>query len=229
MCESTFSQNRRHDLNRHFKTQHQTEIEGKLKPVFGSELRKEYVFKKNEKKNRRQNVTTKRSRESLAMTEASYEIALALVIKGKLSLTEKKLLSHIFARSLGGMSNEIKADEIALSKQIVTRRTKELSHDVSQQIVTRRTKELFHDVSQQIVTRRTKELSHDVSQQIVTRCTKELSHDVSQQIVTRRTKELSHDVSQQIVTRRTKELLDDVSQQLKDLVNTCTFFSLALD
>jgi len=41
VCEKTLSQNRRHDLKRHYKIQHQTEIEGKLKLVLGSELRKE--------------------------------------------------------------------------------------------------------------------------------------------------------------------------------------------
>ena len=92
MCENTFSQNRRHDLSRHYKTQNQTEIEGKLKLVLGSELLKEYATKKKEKI-RRQNVFTKRSCESLAMTEASYVIALALAKKGKLSLTEKTLSS----------------------------------------------------------------------------------------------------------------------------------------
>ena len=44
---------------------------------------------------RRRNVLTKRSCESLAMTEFSYEIAVALAKKGNLSLTEKKLLSHV--------------------------------------------------------------------------------------------------------------------------------------
>ena len=40
VCENTFSHNRKHDLNRHSKTQHQTEIEGKLKLVLRSELGK---------------------------------------------------------------------------------------------------------------------------------------------------------------------------------------------
>lgn len=59
VCENTFSHNRRHDLNRHYKTQHQTEIEGKLKLVLGSELRKEYVIKKKEEIKRRQNIFVK--------------------------------------------------------------------------------------------------------------------------------------------------------------------------
>ena len=48
VCENTLSQNRKHDLKRHYTAQHQTEIEGKLKLVLGSELRKEYVTKKKE-------------------------------------------------------------------------------------------------------------------------------------------------------------------------------------
>ena len=48
---------------------------------------------------------------------------------------EKKLLSlQIFAKHLGNKSIEKKADEIAVSKQTVTRRTKELSQDVSWQL-----------------------------------------------------------------------------------------------
>ena len=35
--------------------------------------------------------------------------------------------------------------------------------------------------------------------------------------------------SNQTVTRRTEELSGGESQQLKDLVKTCTFYSLALD
>ena len=69
-------------INRHYKTQHQTENEGKQKLVFETELRKEYVAKKKEEI-RRQNVFTPKSCERLAMTEASYEIALALAKKGK--------------------------------------------------------------------------------------------------------------------------------------------------
>ena len=48
MRKNTFLQNRRHDLNRHYKTKDHAEIEGKLKLVLGSELRKEYVTKKKE-------------------------------------------------------------------------------------------------------------------------------------------------------------------------------------
>jgi len=51
------------------------------------------VTKKKEEIRKRQNVFTKISCESLAMTEVSYEIALALAKRKKLSLTEKKSLS----------------------------------------------------------------------------------------------------------------------------------------
>ena len=68
------SQNRRHDLKRRYKI-HQTEIEGKLELVLGSELRKEYMTKKKEEIRIRQNLFTKISCESLAMIELSYGIA----------------------------------------------------------------------------------------------------------------------------------------------------------
>ena len=48
-----------------------------MKLVLGSELRKEYVIKKKEEIRKRQNIFAKVSCEDLAMTEASYEIALA--------------------------------------------------------------------------------------------------------------------------------------------------------
>ena len=93
--ENSFSHNKRNDLNRHYETQHQTEIEVKLKLVYGSDLRKIYETKKKEEIRRRQNVITTRSRERLARTEASYEIALALPKEGRPSLTEKTLPSLV--------------------------------------------------------------------------------------------------------------------------------------
>ena len=48
VCVSTFSPNRIHDLNRHYETHHQTEIEGRLTLMLGSELQKEYMTKKIE-------------------------------------------------------------------------------------------------------------------------------------------------------------------------------------
>ena len=52
-----------------------------MKLEFESELQKEYVTKKKEEIRKRQNIFFKRSCEDLAMTEASYEIALALAKK----------------------------------------------------------------------------------------------------------------------------------------------------
>ncbi|KAG7176726.1 General transcription factor II-I repeat domain-containing protein 2-like 2, partial [Homarus americanus] len=111
-------------LLRHTWPQHQTEIEGKLKLVLGSELRKEYVTKKREEFRRRQNVFVKKSCESLSITEASYEIALALAKKRKSFSDGEEIVKpclQIFARGLGDKSIERKADEIALSKQTVMR------------------------------------------------------------------------------------------------------------
>ena len=136
VCEKTLSQNRRHDLKRHYEI-HKTEIEGKLKLVLGSELRKEYVTKKKEEIRKRQNLFTKISCESLAMTEVSYEIALALAKKKKAFSDGEEIVKpclQIFARSLGDGNITRKADEIALSKQTVTRRTEELSGDEFQQL-----------------------------------------------------------------------------------------------
>ena len=56
VCENAFSQNRRHGLNKHYKTKHQTEIKEKLKLVLGSELWKEYLTKKKVEIRREQNV-----------------------------------------------------------------------------------------------------------------------------------------------------------------------------
>ena len=81
VCENTLSYNKKHDLNRHDKTQHQLNIEGKMKLELRSELRKEYVTKKKEEIRKRKNIFVKRSCEDLAMTEASYEIALVLAKK----------------------------------------------------------------------------------------------------------------------------------------------------
>ena len=55
VCETTFSDNRRNDLSRHFK-KHQAEIKGKEKLLPSSDLRKEYVAKKKEDFKKRQNL-----------------------------------------------------------------------------------------------------------------------------------------------------------------------------
>ena len=114
-----------------------TEIEGKLKLVLGSELQKEYVAKKNEEIRRRQNVFTKRSCGSLAMTEASNEIYLSPAAKRKAFSDGEEIAKRciqIFARSLSDKIIERKADDIALSKQTATRHTEELPNDVPQQL-----------------------------------------------------------------------------------------------
>ena len=67
---------------------------------------------------RRPNVFTKRRCESLTMPEASYEIALALVIKRKVLSDGEEIAKpchQTFARSLGDKSIECKAAEHALS------------------------------------------------------------------------------------------------------------------
>ena len=71
------------------------------------------------------------------MTEVSYEIALALAKKKKAFSDGEEIVEpclQIFARSLGDGNITRKADEIALSKQTVTRRTEELSGDEFQQL-----------------------------------------------------------------------------------------------
>ena len=82
VCETKFSDNRRNDLSRHYK-KHQAEIEGKLKLLPGSDLRKEYVAKKKEDIKKRQNLFVTKSCESLAILEASIEIAFLLATKHK--------------------------------------------------------------------------------------------------------------------------------------------------
>ncbi|GLV40077.1 hypothetical protein CBL_02962 [Carabus blaptoides fortunei] len=117
-------------------TQHQTNIEGNMKLGLGSVLRKEYVTKKKEEI-RRQNIFTKLSCEDLAMTEAFYEIALVLAKKTKPFSGGEEIFKpclQIFASHLGNKDIERKGNEIALSRQTVTRRIEELSQDVSQQL-----------------------------------------------------------------------------------------------
>ena len=82
VCESTLSDYRRYGLSRHYK-KHQAEIEEKQQLVPGSELRKAYVVKKKETIIKRQNLFVKKSCDSSAMLEVSYEIALVLAKKHK--------------------------------------------------------------------------------------------------------------------------------------------------
>ncbi|XP_076346237.1 general transcription factor II-I repeat domain-containing protein 2A-like isoform X1 [Tachypleus tridentatus] len=136
VCESTLSENRRHDLSRHYK-KHQVEVEEKQKLMPGSELRKEYVVKKKEDMKKRRNLFVKRSCESLAMLEASYEIAFVLAKKHMPFSDGEYIVKPClqkFAKCLGDKSIERKVNEIALSKQTITRRIEELSHDVFEQL-----------------------------------------------------------------------------------------------
>ena len=74
----------------------------------------------------RQNIFTKRSCERLAMIEAFYEIALALAHKMNAFYHGDEIAKpclQILARSLGDKSTKMKANEIALSEQTVTRCT----------------------------------------------------------------------------------------------------------
>ena len=137
VCETTLSYNKKHDLDRHYKTQHQTTIEDEKKLRLGSELHKKYVTKKKEEIRRRQKIFGQIISEDLAMTEGSYEIALHLAKRKKPFSDEEEIVKpclQIFAKHLGNKSIEKKADEIAISKQTVTRRKKELSQDVSWQL-----------------------------------------------------------------------------------------------
>lgn len=108
-----------------------------MKLVLASESRKEYVTKKKEEIRRRQNIFAKVGCEDLAMTEASYEIALALAKKKKPFSGGEEIVKpclQIFERHLGNKGIERKADESAISRQTVTRRIEELSQDVFQQL-----------------------------------------------------------------------------------------------
>lgn len=137
VCESTLSYNRRYDLNRHYKAQHQTNIEIKLKLIPGSVLRKEYVAKKKEEIIRRQNIFAKVNYDDLELIEISYEIALLLARKKKPFCDGEEIVKpclQIFARHLGIKTIEKKAHTIALSRPTITRRIEELSEDLSQQL-----------------------------------------------------------------------------------------------
>ncbi|XP_068229613.1 SCAN domain-containing protein 3-like [Palaemon carinicauda] len=136
VCESTLSDNRRHDLGRHYK-KHQVETEEKQKLVPGSVLRKEYVVKKKEDMTKRLNLLVKRGCEGLAMLEASYEIAFVLAKKHKPFSDGEDIVKPClqkFAKCVGYKSIERKVNEIALSKQTIKRRIEELSRDVFEQL-----------------------------------------------------------------------------------------------
>ena len=144
VCETTFSDNRRNDLSRHYK-KHQDEIEGKLKLLPCSDLRKKYVAKKKEDFKKRQNLFVTKSCESLAMLEASYGIAFLLAKKHKPFSDSEEIIKPCiqkFVQSIGHKNIEKKAKEIALSKQTITRGIEEVSHDVCEQL-----KDRFHTYS----------------------------------------------------------------------------------
>ena len=79
------------------------------------------------------------------MLEASYKIAFLLAKKHKPFSDDEEIIKPClqkFAQSSGDKSIEKKVKKIALSKQTITRRFEELSHDVSEQL-----KDRFHTCS----------------------------------------------------------------------------------
>ena len=103
VCEATLAYNKNHDLNRHYKT-HQTKIENEKKLMPGSTLRKEYVAKDKEKIRGRRCTFIKLISEDLALTEASYEIALHLAKRKKPFSDGEEIVKpclQIFAKYLG--------------------------------------------------------------------------------------------------------------------------------
>jgi len=136
VCESILSDYRSYDPSRHYK-KHQAEIEEKQKLVLGSELPKEYVVKKKEDITKRQSLFVKKSCDNLAMLEVSHEIAFVLAKKHKPFSDGEEIVKPClqkFAQRVGDKSFERKVSEVALSKQTITRRIEDLSHDVCEQV-----------------------------------------------------------------------------------------------
>ena len=125
VCETTLSYNKKHDLNRRYKTQHQTTIEDEKKLRPGSELRKEYVTKKKEEIRRRQKIFGQIISEDLAMTKASYKIALHLAKRKKSFSDGEEIVKpclQIFAKHLGNKS--IEKNCLLLSYKFISRYSK---------------------------------------------------------------------------------------------------------
>ena len=82
---------------------------------------------------KRQNLSARRSCESLAMLEVSNEIAIVLAKKNKpFSDVENifKLCIHIITKWVGDKRSERKLNKVALSKQTIIRHIEELPYDV---------------------------------------------------------------------------------------------------
>ena len=103
------------------------------------------MAKKKENFKNRQNLFVTKSCESLAMLQASYEIAFLLAKKHKPFSDGEEIIKPCiqkFVQSIGDKNIEKKVKEIALSKQTITKRIEELSQDVCEQL-----KDRFHTCS----------------------------------------------------------------------------------
>ena len=105
----------------------------------GSELRKDFIAKKEGSLTSQQSFFTKAKEQSKSAVVASYEVALLLARKKKPFTDAEEIIKpslKIAARMLGDKKCETKFDQIPLSNNTMARRVEELASDVHRQVAT---------------------------------------------------------------------------------------------
>jgi len=136
ICGFCVSVTKKYNLERHYTTTH-SDINAQY-PV-GSELRKDFIAKKEGFLTSQQSFFTKAKEQSKSAVVASYEVALLLARKQKPFTDAEEIIKpslKIAARMLGDKKCETKFDQIPLSNNTMTRRVEELASDVHHQVAT---------------------------------------------------------------------------------------------
>lgn len=134
ICSSTVAVVKKYNLERHFKQNHMKINEDYPE---GSTLRAEFIRKRKTELLGKQNLFVKTSNDLESMVKTSYEISLLLARKKK-PFSDGEIVKEalsIFAQNCNDKNVKMKADNVSLSRNTITRRVEEMSGDISSQIM----------------------------------------------------------------------------------------------
>lgn len=134
VCGFSVSVVKKYNMERHFNSSHADLVD---KYPIGSDLRREFIAKKEKGMNAQQSLFTKIHEQNKSMVVASYEVALLLAKKKKPFTDGEEIVKpvlEIAARMLGDKNIQAKFKDIPLSNNTMTRRIEELADNVSEQI-----------------------------------------------------------------------------------------------
>ena len=134
ICGFSASVLKKYNLERHFNTSH-AELDNKY--PLDSDLRREFIDKKEKGMNIQQSLFSKKQDQNKSAIVASYEVALLLAKKKKPYTDGEEIVKPVLdiaAKMLGDKKIEAKFKDIPLSNNTMTRRIEELADNVNKQV-----------------------------------------------------------------------------------------------